>query len=444
MRRSTLLSRFRQSPRRFVVILLAVIIFVVLPAIYFESLQKKWYRFRMRRALTPDELNPTSSFPDVRNCTGEESRMHCVVVPFPYKQLSDVTCAIRRWSNPATRPCTGAPEDFRLIFLYAANYDDAPDVRANLTKEVSDHPDTFNCFKSVHYMDLKLHPLVDHYDCAPYECGPPRVWYSTLFSQELTCMCDYALLLEPDNYPVRNCWLRKLAWEMPHPKGHGNFWIRGPLSKTMEKEEVSQSLERDGKIDLLNGNWIFKLGDQRFLNFTAEMRRENKGDSYDRGMSYKLHRMSAWEKQRVLHEFQFTDYMNTEPIYNLTGPESHPETHFLHVEYPKRIMSLWNKTTGALQCRPNGNMVEWASSVYSAVDAELCSADAPPRPPPAPSSAASPAPPAAAQSATKQRMGKPKHRLRPATTGAAAVRPPAAAPVAAAAAKDAVDDEDDE
>ena len=62
-----------------------------------------------------------------------------------------------------------------------------------------------------------------------------------MFSQQLTCRYSAVLFLEPDSYPVRDCWLARVLDEMAVGPGRLDFWFRLPLSQP-GNDDVEQPL----------------------------------------------------------------------------------------------------------------------------------------------------------------------------------------------------------
>ncbi|KAJ3208158.1 hypothetical protein HDU67_006962 [Dinochytrium kinnereticum] len=197
-----------------------------------------------------------------------------LVVPFSGTQTDLVIRNVEKlW--PRKVPCDpdrGYGNLIDLVFYSNRLGAVTPPVMKKLREEIIGTPSLSKCFRNVRFISARLSKEEDKY---PY--GPSHMFFK-LFSEsgarpllkspgghgmdDLPYQAMY--YMEPDNIPCRAHWLDRLYEEASIP---GDFWMRGSIIRDRNPAVGGWSFANH-----MNGNALYRLDDQKFVDFISEVR----------------------------------------------------------------------------------------------------------------------------------------------------------------------------
>ena len=133
---------------------------------------------------------------------------------------------------------------------------------------------------------MNLHPDQDQYDLQQYSPGPSSMFHLLFTSEDLAARYSHFLLMEPDVRAIRPGWVQALQQEVA--LSSVDFWQKGsvPYYSTFA-----------GNLHI-NGNAIYKLGDQEFNCFLEREIAVQYPSSFD----HSIHKTALLpENRRHLH-----------------------------------------------------------------------------------------------------------------------------------------------
>ena len=147
---------------------------------------------------------------------------------------------------------------------------------------------------------------------------------------------DFVFLMEPDTYPIRSSWLNAVQNNI----GDGNFWAKGSVFRGA----ANLIAWRRSSAYHLNGNSIYKIADENFINFyrkTREFVVKNFGDSlggYDVDFfDYFFHKDFPSANRSIIYKFKYTDmvqnYYGTKYSKKSVSIQN-MDAYFIHGGYP--------------------------------------------------------------------------------------------------------------
>ena len=222
-----------------------------------------------------------------------------IVMPFHINQKQKLIDNIKSWSQ--YKPCLEKNINVELVFFYGHSLDSFTEKEAFIN-EISKHVDRF-CFQKLHFVEFKYKSKGDdtHFK------GARLMFEYMIYKQDDAFKnVDFVFLMEPDTYPIRSSWLNAVQNNI----GDGNFWMKGTVFRGAADLVVHQ---KPGAYHL-NGNSIYKISDENFINFYRETREfvvKNFGDSlrgYDVDFyDYFFHKDFPSANRLIIYKFKYTD-----------------------------------------------------------------------------------------------------------------------------------------
>ena len=180
-----------------------------------------------------------------------------IVMPFHINQQQKLIDNIKSWKQ--FEPCMENNINVELVFFYGHSLESFDNKEAFI-HNISKHVDRF-CFQKVHFVEYKYKNKEDdtHFKGA-------RVMFEYLIYKQDDAFksVDFVFLMEPDTYPIRSSWLNAVQNNI----GDGNFWVKGTIFRGPDNLIADQKPNRYH----LNGNSIYKISDENFINFYRKTR----------------------------------------------------------------------------------------------------------------------------------------------------------------------------
>ena len=214
-----------------------------------------------------------------------------VIIPFVASQVDLLERGIWLWSHPDFSPCSLGPSSFSgksvdLIFQITRSFEEFPGLQERLQQALQQG--ARHCFGRVEFRSMNLHPDQDQYDLQQYSPGPSSMFHLLFTSEDLAARYSHFLLMEPDVRAIRPGWVQALQQEVA--LSSVDFWQKGsvPYYSTFA-----------GNLHI-NGNAIYKLGDQEFNCFLEREIAVQYPSSFD----HSIHKTALLpENRRHLHRF---------------------------------------------------------------------------------------------------------------------------------------------
>ena len=238
-----------------------------------------------------------------------------VVVPFSSGDLGLLANALRLWTREAYFPCDRTQnlrKHVDLVFQFTRSLDQFPNLYSDIRDALGE---ARQCFRDILFFSMNLDVAQDQYPgrlC--FSPGPSTMFHSLFGLEELLRRYSHFFMLEADVRATRSFWVDQLMREVTLERLR--FWQKGSIAYN----DLSGNLH-------VNGNGIFRLGDEEFNCFMQQ----ELAIFYPLNFDSSVHSMSTFFRPAVRDKFQFTRYlMNIAYKYRDGFEDPFQDSYFLH------------------------------------------------------------------------------------------------------------------
>ena len=235
-----------------------------------------------------------------------------VVIPFA-NDIEMVEKNIARWHHyEASSTKFPVNRYVDLLFYYHRDLQDVREIKERvdgLVKSVK----SLKYFNNVFVLSAHLNQWEDS-----YPLGPSKMFFKLTLETPLIQDMGYGGMfwMEPDCWPIRNCWLERLYKE---GTASGPYWMIGSLKR--DGKEYEKQFENI--TDHINGNALYKIGDPNFIRYL-----ELVSDDFDQRMS------------KYLRSFDVALY-----VYRMLLPYSQRSRFEHYFRYSPTVMNVYRTET---------------------------------------------------------------------------------------------------
>ena len=196
----------------------------------------------------------------------QKKGLSAIVVPTTPRELPQVLINFKAWDQPRLIPYVGKIPDEMPEIIFAFSCQESLQIREEVLESYNKTKYVNNFFSKCQVMFVGLDDQVDYYErdyTKPitgkgYKSGPNEQFFETI--NLLNGIDDFIFYMETDCVPIRQGWLNHI---MDLAQGDSESWVIGSLYRGVDR--IS-----DNFFMHINGNALYRVGSQEFVDFVNE------------------------------------------------------------------------------------------------------------------------------------------------------------------------------